>query len=115
MAESKVVIKIGAIEFSGEGDPAWIEKQLDKVIEKASDLIRAMPGEPSANLGGMTPTLGVAKKPLGSFLREKGALENQNKRFLAVAVWLEAKGKNRLETSDITKTLRENNQSRLGN
>jgi hypothetical protein len=52
---------------------------------------------------------------LVAFLKEKNATTKQGRKFLATAVWLEAKGKNRLVTGDIIKALKESNQTRLGN
>ena len=57
----------------------------------------------------------VAKKTLPAFLQEKNATTKQVKKFLATAVWLEAKGQSRLTTSDVTKALNDANQKRLGN
>ncbi|RKY83799.1 hypothetical protein DRQ11_12510, partial [candidate division KSB1 bacterium] len=49
------------------------------------------------------------------FLNEKDATKNQLNKFLATAIWLHAKGKNRLKTSDITAALKDAQQTRLGN
>ncbi|MBS0154490.1 MAG: hypothetical protein JSS38_07840 [Nitrospira sp.] len=57
----------------------------------------------------------IAGKTLRAFLEEKGATKNQVKKFLATAVWLEAKGKNRMQTGDVSKALREASQPRLSN
>ena len=57
----------------------------------------------------------ISVPALGTFLKEKDALTIQVKRFLATAVWLRLKGKEKLTTTDVTKALRENHQSRLGN
>jgi len=57
----------------------------------------------------------LEKQFLASFLRDKNAGTNQVKKFLAASVWLEAKGKNRLTTADVTRALKDSNQSRIGN
>lgn len=122
MAEVKIEIKIGNISFSGEGDSGWLEKQLDKIIEKASDLVKIAPQQTSslqklekhkpADLSGLQ---NISKKSLASFLKDKSATTNQIDKFLVASVWLESKGKSRIKTGDVTKTLRENSQSKLGN
>jgi len=38
MANAKVKIKIGSIEFTSEGEQEWVTKQLDKILEKAQNL-----------------------------------------------------------------------------
>ncbi len=120
MGEAKVDIKIGETQFSGQGDQDWISKQLDKILAQAEKLLlfAPLPQVEQSDVSGHKP-MGkdstIAKTTLPSFLNEKGATKNQVKKFLATAVWLEAKGKNRLETNDITNALKESNQSRLGN
>jgi len=57
----------------------------------------------------------IAKKTLPAFLQEKNATSRQVKKFLATAVWLEAKGQSRLTTGDVSKALNDANQKRLGN
>jgi len=120
MSEAKIDIRIGQIQFSGQGDQDWVEKQLDKIIAQAEKLIQIMPpvetvvGDENENKA-MKPDAIIANKTLPAFLSEKGATTNQVKKFLATAVWLEAKGKERLLTKDVTSALKSANQSRLGN
>lgn len=121
MSEAKINIKIGNVEFSGEGDQNWLEKQLDKMIEKAPGLLKISPVQidstpqngPSQKPIDSDPK--IAKKALGTYLQEMNATSNQNRKFLVTAVWLESKGKNRLKTSDITQALRDNSQRKLNN
>ena len=120
MADVKIHFKLGAIEFSGEGDKEWIAQQLDKLLDKAPKLVSLSP--PAAQSGGIPPLHApgaldplVAHKPLASFLQEKNATSNQVKKFLAAAVWLEAKGRNKMTTGDVTKALKDSHQSGLGN
>jgi hypothetical protein len=119
MGESKALIKVGGFEFSGEGDQEWVAKQLDKILSKAEDLINLSPPptelEDKEHHKPMGADAGIAKKTLPAFLTEKGAAKNQIKKFLATAVWLEAKGKARLSTGDISKALKDSNQSKLSN
>jgi hypothetical protein len=128
MADVKIQFKAGAVEFSCEGsagDKQWLAEQLDKILVNAPSLISAVP-EPQENENGgngqghrdgapMQADPDIAKKPLAAFLREKNATTNQVRKFLAAAAWLEAKGKKRLSTGDVTKALREANQARIGN
>jgi hypothetical protein len=40
MSDSKIQIKVGNIEFSGEGNQDWLCKQLDKVLEQIPKLLQ---------------------------------------------------------------------------
>jgi len=51
------------------------------------------PGDGGGDSKHMEKDPAIAKKTLPVFLGEKGATKNQVKKFLATAVWLEAKGK----------------------
>ena len=97
MSEAKIDIKIGHIQFSGQGDQDWVAKQLDKIIAQAEKLVQLAPpaedhNEDSGHHDAMKPDSSIAKKTLPVFLTEKGAKTKQVKKFLATAVWLEAKG-----------------------
>src|SRR5687767_7624950 len=101
MADAKLRIKIGDLEFEGEGDPIWLIERLDIIIEKAPSLLRtpkaAQPAQPNKDADAhapIPPDAAIAAKPLGTFLREKIVGDNQTKQFLATAVWLESKGQN---------------------
>jgi hypothetical protein len=120
MADVKIHFKLGGIEFEGEGEKDWIAQQLDKILEKAPKLVALVPAEATGGGSGggrtpMGPDPQIAAKTLAVFLKEKNATKNQVKKFLATAIWLEAKGKQRMTTSDVTKALRDSNQVRLGN
>jgi len=39
MSNSKIQIKIGIVEFSGEGEQDWLGIQLDKIIAKVPELL----------------------------------------------------------------------------
>ena len=121
MPEAKIEFTIGDISFVGEGEQEWVAQQLDKILEKAPDLIKL---KPEKHISHTTKTEdhettgdngAIAKKTLPVFLNEKNATKNQLNKFLATAIWLHAKGKKRLQTKDITSALREAQQSRLGN
>ena len=119
MPDVKIQIKIGGIEFSGEGDKDWLGHQLDKILTNAQKLatLTAPPvsGVPGGGHNPIRTDQAIAGKPLATFLKEKNASTNQTRKFLATAIWLEAKGKQKMTTGDITKALKESNQSRLGN
>jgi hypothetical protein len=123
MHEARIEFTIGAISFTGEGDKAWVASQLDKILDKAPELVKLTPekqmaGTPPLDLqqpAQMQEDDTIAQMTLPSFLQEKGATRNQVKKFLATAVWLMAKNKTRLTTRDVTRALKESNQSRLGN
>lgn len=124
MTEAKIEFKLGSIEFSGEGEKDWISQQLDKILQQAPNLLALVPRQaipPVVSpgiLGSHTPMAAdatIGNQPLASYLKVKDAAKNQVKKFLATAVWLEAKGKSRLSTADITKALKDSNQARIGN
>lgn len=122
MTDAKISVKVGHLEFSGEGEKQWLEKQLDKILGKAEELIELAPpsqgsgaGEGGAGQQPMGSDSEIAKKPLGSYLKEKGATSDQTKKFLVTSIWLEAKGQSRLKPGDVSKALKDNNQTRLGN
>ncbi len=119
MTEAKIDIKIGQIQFSGQGEQDWVAKQLDKIISQADKLIQlAPPSTPEGDETGLKPMgkdSAIAKMTLPSFLKEKSASKNQVKKFLATAIWLESKGQKRVQTSDITHALNDGNQGRLTN
>jgi hypothetical protein len=119
MTDVKVQIKIGGVEFSGEGDKDWLGKQLDKILTNAQALANLAIVRSDESKGGAHNPMGsdktISDKSLAVFLKEKNATTNQIKKFLATAVWLEAKGNTKIATSDVVKALRDSSQSRLGN
>lgn len=40
MSDSKIQIKVGTIEFSGEGNQDWLASQLDKILTKVPELLK---------------------------------------------------------------------------
>jgi len=120
MSESKIHIKIGPVEFAGEGRQDWVTKQLDKIIAHADKLVKLAPaaGVPPSEGGGQGDKGkddSIASMPLAAFLKSKNATKNQLRKFVATAVWLHAKGTKRLETKQITQALKDASQSRIGN
>ncbi|MBI5921645.1 MAG: hypothetical protein HY847_08310 [Betaproteobacteria bacterium] len=125
MSEAKIEFKLGSIEFSGEGDKDWVSQQLDKIIQQAPKLLAIAPiplpaaitsnDSASHSHQPMPADPAIASQPLATFLKGKTADKNQVKKFLATAVWLEAKGKTRISSADITAALKASNQTRIGN
>jgi hypothetical protein len=120
MSETKIEFKVGRIEFKGEGEKDWLSAQLDKILEKAKDLAAIDGGGGDDDKGdpAHTPTVtdaATAKKTLANFLQEKSATTVQVKKFLATAVWLDARGKKRLSTRDVNAALKSASQSKLNN
>lgn len=123
MSEAKIQFKLGSIEFSGEGEKEWISQQLDKILQQAPELLKIVPSSvitttPSSSATGHHPMVAdpvIAQQPLATFLKAKNATVTQVKKFLATAIWLEAKGKSRMTTTDVTQALKASNQTRIGN
>ncbi len=119
MSEGKIDIKIGEIQFSSQGEQEWVAKQLDKILAQAEKLIQLTPPTPPEDEEIEPKPMGkdsaISKKTLPAFLSEKGATKNQTKKFLATAVWLEAKGQSKLKTNDVSKAVIDSHQGRLGN
>lgn len=120
MAEAKIEIKIGQIQFSGEGEQDWVAKQLDKIIIQAEKLVqlasKVEADQPSSTEQRITSEdKTIAGKTLPAFLSEKQATKTQVKKFLATAIWLDAKGQKRLQTGDVRKALKESSQTPLSN
>ncbi len=123
MSESKIEIKIGEVQFSGEGDKEWLAEQLDKILAQAKELVELSPSQPSPSQApaathqpaDFSKNSSISNQTLAKFLKSNNATTAQVDKFLVTAIWCEAKGKNRLKTSDITTALKNANQSKLGN
>jgi len=124
MYEARIEFQIGAMSFMGEGDKDWVSDQLDKILKKASELSKipvTATNNDNQNAFKQDNQIDsrkelITSKTLPSYLQEMDAKSNQVKKFLVTAIWLTAKGQNRLlTTKDVTQTLRESNQKRLGN
>lgn len=123
MPEGKIVFSIGDISYVGEGDQNWVAEQLDKILEKAPELIKSTPKKRVSSSKSDTPTkdtsgeeAGSSIKPLPSFLRNKNADKSQPIKFLATAVWIhDSKSQRRIKTNDVTTALRNASQKKLSN
>lgn len=114
---TKIKIKVGGVEVDYEGPEAFLNKKLPELITQLSSLAKKVPAgdEPDGGGGGTGGNGGGAVGTLASFLKVKKVGANQNKRFLATAEWLHRKGSKHVKTAEVTKALRDNRQSRLGN
>lgn len=41
MAKTEIKVRVGNVEFSGRGEPEWLEQQLDKVLLAAASMVPA--------------------------------------------------------------------------
>lgn len=126
MGEAKIEIKIGEVSFSGEGNQEWLTEQLDKILDKASELIKLGPalkdhnyntaGDTTHRPADFSKDKNISSQSLASFLKSKNAATNQVDKFLATAIWVEAKeNKDRLRTADISRALSTAKQTKLRN
>jgi hypothetical protein len=117
MSQVKIQIKVGDVEFSGEGEQGWVSTQLERVLKAGAAMGDAKRNDSSSSTRGHNDNQSTAagSQTLASFLRDKNASTNQVKKFLATALWLHARGKKRLNTADVTRALKDSNQTRLGN
>ena len=114
MAQAKIELKLGNVQFTGEAEAAWLEKQLDKLLEHA----KGTESEDAAEYenGGLPPSRQQkAKTTLSAYLKSGSATTNQVKKFLGTACWLMSKGEKRITTGDVTKALSQNHQGKSGN
>ena len=123
MGSGKIEFRIGGIDFCGEGEEKWVASQLDKILEKAPDLLEIAPtnggendngGDSGNDSGGGAPAGQSTKLSLPNFLKTKNA-KSQVERFLATAEWITLRGTKMLTTKDVTSALKDSHQSRLGN
>lgn len=117
--QGKIEVTIGRVVFSGEGTQDWLAEQLNKVLEAAKNQ-SASSNEPEVIIAEVVqndPTAAVAKKvgSLANYLKSNNATTSQVRRFLTTAGWLVKRGNSSLKTGDVTKALKDNQQSRIGN
>ena len=105
---TKIKIKVGGVEVDYEGPEAFLNKKLPELITQLSSLAKKVPARVDPDGGGATGTL-------ASFLKVKKVGTNRTKRFLATAEWLHRKGSKYVKTVDVTKALRDNKQTKVGN
>jgi hypothetical protein len=126
MDKARIEIKVGIVEFTGEGEQDWLGKQLDKVLEKVPELLKielaSPPAETQISVAGEFPNSANSAKVSNStptnvvtYLKEKNATSNQVNKFLVTAVYLQLNGKTRITSTEIASTLKASNQSKLSN
>lgn len=85
MSDSKIQVKVGIVEFSGEGNQDWLAKQLDKILDKVPELLKIEVGGTKNEKGnGGTDTGGKALSRL-SVLNIAGKLSAKSGAEVAVA------------------------------
>lgn len=122
MPNAKIEFTLGTITFSAEAEETWVSDQLDKILQRAPDLIKIAPqttaiNQPASTLSRRPSALSddpISSQTLPGFIRAKNA-RSGFKKFLATSIWLHAKGTTRLSTTDVNKALRDSNQSSLSN
>jgi hypothetical protein len=122
MAEARIKLAVGAVSFSGVGEPEWLAAQLDRILTEIPNLITvappipAIPGALSTNgNGGPAVAEGGFTDTLATYIKAKNGEENQVARFLAAADWLRRRGTTSLTTAAVSKALKDHQQKRLGN
>jgi hypothetical protein len=113
---SKIEVKVGAVSFTGEGDPTWLAEQLDKVLKAAPEVAATemLPDTENEKVDQSQTSKNTQTATLASYIRQKGGSENQVDRFLATADWLRQRGK-QLTTAAVTSALRDHHQKKLAN
>ncbi len=126
MANSKIEFKIGNIKFIGDGEQEWLSKQLDKVLSKIPELISYNVPD-NNNQDEITTDIEISEtqpksnsndtitETFATFLRNKKATENQRRKYLATAVYLQLKGNENLTSKDVTDALQKAKQTKISN
>lgn len=97
----------GPVEFIAE-QRQWFEQQIAGLEKTLAEKVVLKGGEEMDQVGNYTGSL-------AGYLKEKGGQTSQVRRFLLTANWLRMRGAASLETGVVTKTLRDNQQSKLSN
>lgn len=101
----------------GRGTEKWLSDELGKLLAKLPELVEITPPESGDDHAPAPATKENGKLgSLASFLRERDAVDNQVKRFLATAVFLhDTTNKNRVTTAEVRQALKTANQPKLTN
>lgn len=113
----KLDVRLGQLEFAGEGQQAFLAAQLDKLVSahKGGGLGAGGVGTHAAAAVGESAAAAKFTASLASHIRAMNADGNQNRRFLATADWLRNRGMDPVTTAAVSKALTDNHQSRLAN
>ncbi len=112
MEEIKITVEISDIKLNIQCDPAWLTAQIGEMSERFPGLFRATTktaAEPEpVKQEREKQAVSEERESLKEFLIKKEALDNQNRKFLATAIWLLKGGKKKLFVPDIRKALKMN-------
>lgn len=108
----KFNIKVGNVEVEYEGPEAFVNKKLPELVGNMVKVaaVRVRKEEDKSDTGGKRP-----QTTLPVFLKQTKGTSNQTRKFLATAVWLHSGGSRMLTTRDVSKTLKDTQQGKLGN
>jgi hypothetical protein len=122
MSDSKIQIKVGIVEFSGEGNQEWLASQLDKILNKIPELLKIELASPVVKELKVNPVKlkenngsSIKEITLASWLKDKTATTNQTRKFLATAAYLQLNGQERITSGEVKQALSKNSQSALTN
>jgi len=107
---AKISFSIGDVSFELEGSEQWVQSSWESSFKSMVAFTGSMP---NTNMTGSSNMDGVASKPLGILLKETQADKNPQRKYLATAAWLHAKGQKRVTTALVNKALKDNNQVKL--
>jgi len=108
---TKIRIKVGDVEVDFEGPESFLDKKLPELISRLSQMSETSSADPEKS---KIRRVSGDPGPLAAFLRAS-KVRSKSKRFLAAAEWLHRKGSARVKTNDVTKALKDNSQSGVGN
>lgn len=112
---ASVSFKIGQLEFAAEGDEAWISEKMEFILKQSVSVAAAATPDAEASVTLANQSSGGPIGSLASHIKKHGGSGNQVERFLATAHWLSLKGQKSLTTSEVSKALKDNHQSKLSN
>jgi len=125
---TKLKVKLGSVEIDFEGDAEFLKLEvmptISQVLAVAKDhpsVIHQANGNNGPDSQGKLPNFisrnGSAGTvgSLASFIKERKSENNQTRRFLTTARWLQLRGTEEPTSSDVAKALRDNHQVRLSN
>lgn len=111
MSESKIQVKVGIVEFAGEGDPKWLSEQFDKILEKMPELLKIEISNPNDGNDGNLGNLGASQCTVAgglSVLNIAGKLACKSGSDLVIAATAYmhfVEKKNTFSRDDITTTM----------
>ena len=113
----KIRIKVGDVEVDYDGAEAFLTKKLPELVGRLRPTgSRQAPGTGGDQKpGGHTAKHQATNGSLAGYLIATKAKQNQVRKFLATAAWLQQKGNERVSTADVTKALKVARQGKLTN